>query len=157
MNNTNFLDAPIESVGTGLLFRAIVNVPPELASDNTLSPQRIVFFEAQDDDAADTHLEELLAKMWGVDTTGWIESYFIHSVYSVAELRCMSSSAAPANDLQLFEMGTGGNEGTVVSHDQIRYARSDQVDLFVSPRVSVRLRDAMDTIDAMYLAKASAS
>jgi hypothetical protein len=156
MTSTHFLEAPIESVGTALLFRAIVSLPPELAGGKTLRPERIVFFEAPDDNTADTYLEELLAKMWGIDTTGWVESYFIHSVFSVAELRCMATSSAPANDLQLFELGNGGHESTVITSEHIRYARSSQVDLFVSPQVSIRLRDALDTIDALYMTKASA-
>lgn len=156
MTSHQFMEAPIESVGNGLLFRAIVCLPDML--DMQKQPlDRIVFFEAPDDDTADQYLEELLAKAWCVDTTGWVEKYYIQQVFSVDELRCMSSSKAPANDLQLFELGTGGSESSVVTAEQIRYARSSRVDLFVSPRLGMRLRDALDTIDSLYMTKAACS
>jgi hypothetical protein len=151
------MDTPIEAVGNGLLFRAIVCLPPAMANMQKQSLDRIVFFEAPGNENADQYLEELLAKAWCIDTTGWIENYYIQQVFSVAELRCMSSSTAPATDLQLFELGTGGSESSVVMGEKIRYARSSRVDLFVSPRLGMRLRDALDTIDSLYMTKAASS
>jgi hypothetical protein len=157
MTSQTFMDSPIEFAGNGLLFRAIVSLPSEMAGMQKQSIDRIVFFEAPDDDNADQYLEELLAQAWCIDTMGWVEDYYIQQVFSVAELRCMSGSNAPANDLQLFELGIGGSESSVVMAEQIRYARSSRVDLFVSPRLGMRLRDALDTIDSLYMTKAASS
>jgi hypothetical protein len=156
MTSVSFHQAPIETVANGLLFRAHVSLPPEVAySDEGAPPERIVFFEAPNDNEAAAYLEDLLAKVWCIDTTGWLEGMHILYMCSIQELRAMSATTGVENDLQLFELGTGGPDIEIVRDSQISYARANQVDLYVSPRVALRLRDALDTIEAMYLANAS--
>ncbi|MGU7843805.1 hypothetical protein ACV22V_30610 [Burkholderia sp. AW33-5] len=138
---------PITALGTGILHRAIVALPPELCEPGQYD-ERIVFFEAPSAESASAHLRQLLAVAWGVDTHDWSERGFIYNVHNPRELAERAFGAAAAGELRLLEIG-GGNDG--VGPDRVYYARVDDVDLFVTPRVAARLRELLALVDQLYL------
>ncbi|ENH6341071.1 hypothetical protein QZM46_08765 [Burkholderia vietnamiensis] len=91
------------------------------------------------------HLEQLLAHAWCVDTRGWTEDGAIYNIYSAAEL--YEDKSDPAVDLRLLDIG-GGSDG--VGPAKAYYARTPVVDLFVTPRVAMRLRELLAVVDQMY-------
>lgn len=150
---TSYRQVLIDFVGNGSLHRAIVSPPPHMAEPD--QPERVVFFEAPFDNGKGAYLEKLLASAWCVDTAGWCESGLIYNIQSAADLRSDSSNrTGTPDDLQLFETGAGGNGLYALGHNRIHYARIDVVDLFVTPRVARRLRDALDTIELLYAEQA---
>ncbi|KUZ96509.1 hypothetical protein WI40_02275 [Burkholderia ubonensis] len=92
--------------------------------------------------SAATHLEQLLAAAWGVDTRGWTERGFIYNLFDSRELVERAVGAAAAGELRLFEIGAGP--------DRLYYARAADVDLFVTPRVAARLRALIAIIEQLY-------
>lgn len=67
---------------------------------------------------------------------------YIYNIYSAAELLSEASNAGHENDLTLFEIGCGGNGIDAVGPDGVHYARTSEVDLFVTPRVARHLPPA---------------
>lgn len=153
-SSSKYSEMPITAIGNGILYRAVVSLPSHMTERDQPLQERIVFFEAPSIEGRVRYLEELLAKVWCIDTEGWCESGYIYNIYSADELRRNSFSSGQANDLQLFETGAGGMGIEVIGSDRIHYARSDRVDLFVTPRVAARLRAALDTIDILYAEEA---
>lgn len=57
-------------------------------------------------------------------------------------------AANASRELQLLEIGWRGGVGP----DNVHYARSEDVDLFVTPRVAARLRELLAIVDTLYAA-----
>lgn len=148
---TNFLQRPATLAGNARLYRAIVSLPERMT--NGRLEERVVFFESQTEEGVGAHLEALLEKVWCVDTKGWCEDGYIYNVNSARELHEQSvNDTNGPNDLMLFETGAGGNGIEAIGPNRTHYAQADVVDMFVTPRISRRLRDALDAIE---LARAS--
>lgn len=143
--------APITSLCTGSLHRAIVELPEALTTPEYPLQERVVFFEvpANREDGR-TYLRELLSKAWAVDTADWAHHGLISGVASLHELVTQSFGDSAHEDIRLFETGAGGNGPEAVGFERVHYARAHTVDLFVSPRVAARLNEAMAVIEAMY-------
>lgn len=142
------LKRPATTAGNGRLYRAIVSLPHGMA--NGALEERIVFFETQAEQGAGRCLEELLSKVWCIDTRGWCEDGFIYNVNSARELHSYSvDDENGPHDLMLFETGGGGTGIEAIGPNRTHYAQADTVDMFVTPRVARRLRDALDTIELM--------
>ena len=141
------LERPILTTGltTGTLYRAFVVLPDALSRSRGTFDERTVFFEAPRGKDEAAHLEQLLAHAWCVDTRGWAEDGAIYNIYSAAEL--YADKTDPAVDLRLLDIG-GGPDG--VGPTKAYYARTPDVDLFVTPRVAARLRELLAIVDAFY-------
>ncbi|WP_334022030.1 hypothetical protein [Burkholderia orbicola] len=135
----------INALATGTLYRAFVTLPVALCPLGTTYDERTVFFEAPRGSDEAAHLEQLLARAWCVDTRGWGEDGTIYNIFSAAEL--YESKTDPAVDLRLLDIG-GGSDG--VGPAKAYYARTPDVDLFVTPRVAARLRELLAVVDQMY-------
>jgi hypothetical protein len=147
---------PVTALASGSLHRAIVSLPLQLCDRDSEITERIVFFECprfRADEAG--HLERLLAAAWCIDTTNWCEDGHIYNITSAHDRITgdTSFSEHPDVELRLFDTGCGGDGPNVVGPDRTHYARADQIDLLVSPRVAVRLQAHMATIEAMYRAE----
>ncbi|WP_124920364.1 hypothetical protein [Burkholderia stagnalis] len=129
----------IDALGTGILHRAFVALPDILCEPGQVAQERTVFFEAPSLASAATHLEQLLAAAWGVDTRDWTERGFIYNLVDSRELVERAAGAAAAGELRLFEIGAGP--------DRLYYARAADVDLFVTPRVAARLRALLAIVE----------
>lgn len=140
----------ILALANGVLCRAVVSLPSHMAAPDRLYEERYVFFEADDIERAGRYLETLLSNVWCIDTTGWSDKGYIYNIFSVQELKRNSLSIAD-NDLQLLETGSGKD---AIGPDRIYYASADQVDLFVTPLVAKRLREALDAIELLHIEKA---
>lgn len=137
----------IAGLGNGHLHRAVVALPDAMGERDRGYQERIVFFEAPRLADFAGHLERLLAAAWCIDTRGWCERGFIYNIRSLGEL--MERPAVGATrELQLLEIGWGGGVGP----DNAHYARTDDVDLFVTPRVAARLRELLAIVDTLYAA-----
>lgn len=147
MNNpANYLQQPATLAGNARLYRAIVSLPQQMA--NGSFDERIVFFESKTEAGVGAHLESLLEKVWCIDTKGWCEDGYIYNINSARELHEQSNNdSAGPNDLMLFETGTGGVGIHAIGPNRTHYAQADVVDMFVTPRVARRLRDALDAIE----------
>lgn len=142
----------IESSGVCTLHRAIVAVPD--ISSTRVYAERVVFFEANIDKAG-SQLQQILALVWGVDTTNWCEDGSIYNVNSASELERDSWAGKIDGDgLYLFETGCGGAKG--IGPGRIHYARAADVDCFVSPRHAKRLQRGLWIIEALYADEDSA-
>lgn len=141
------VDRPILTTGlaTGTLYRAFVVLPDALCRSRGTYDERTVFFEAPRGKDVATHLEQLLAHAWCVDTQGWAEDGAIYNVYSAAEL--YADRTDPAVDLRLLDIGFGPDG---VGPAKAYYARTPDVDLFVTPRVAARLRELLAIVDTFY-------
>lgn len=106
-----------------------------------------MFFEARRIADAAAHLERLLAAAWCIDTQDWCEPGFIYNVRPIGELTERPGVAA-TRELQLLEIGWGGGVGP----DNAHYARAEDVDLFVTPRVAARLRELLAIVNTFYAA-----
>lgn len=142
----------IAGLGNGCLHRAVVALPDAMGEPGRGYQERIVFFEAPHGADAATHLEYLLAATWCIDTAGWCERGFIYNIRDIGELMERPATGA-ARELQLLEIGWGGGVGPDNSH----YARTDDVDLFVTPRVAKRLRGLLGIVDTLYAAEPCAA
>lgn len=132
--------------GNARLYRAIVTLPQHMS--NGRLEERIVFFESKSDQGVGGHLEALLEKAWCVDTKGWCEDGCIYNINSARELHDHSINDTDGpSDLMLFEIGGGGTGIEAIGPNRTHYAHADTVDLFVTPRVARRLRDALDAIE----------
>ncbi|MBJ9594142.1 hypothetical protein [Burkholderia seminalis] len=140
------IERPIQTTGltTGTLYRAFVVLPDALRQRDSYG-ERTVFFETPRGKDEATHLEQLLAHAWCVDTRGWAEDGAIYNIYSAAEL--YADKTDPAVDLRLLDIG-GGSDG--VGPTKAYYARTPDVDLFVTPRVAARLRELLAIVDSFY-------
>lgn len=137
----------ISRLSNGRLHRAVVALPDAMGEPGRGYQERIVFFEAKGTADAALQLEHLLAMAWCCDTAGWVEDGAIYNIRAIDEL--MERPAADATrELQLLEIGWGGGVGP----DQAHYARTDDVDLFVTPRVGARLRELHAIVDTLYAA-----
>lgn len=137
---------PATLSGNARLYRAIVTLPQHMASG--AFEERIVFFESKSDQSAGLCLESLLEKVWCVDTKGWCEDGCIYNINSARELHESSlNDEGKPSDLMLFETGAGGNGIEAIGPNRTHYAQADMVDMFVTPRVARRLRDALDAIE----------
>lgn len=147
MNNpTNYLRQPVTMTGNARLYRAIVSLPPTMSNGHL--EERIVFFETNSEQSVGAYLERLLELAWSVDTKGWCEAGFIYNINSTRELHESSvNDEGGPSDLMLFETGAGGNGIESIGPNRTHYAQADGVDLFVTPRVARRLRDALDAIE----------
>lgn len=141
----NYLQQPVTLAGNARLYRAIVSLPQHMASEAL--DERIVFFESKTESGVGAYLEELLAKVWCVDTKGWCEDGYIYNINSARELHDQSFNNGGPSDLMLFETGSGGNGIEAIGPNRTHYAQADTVDMFVTPRVSRRLRDALEAIE----------
>jgi hypothetical protein len=112
--------------------------------------ERVVFFEAPHNADYAGHVEALLAKVWGVNTLDWCARGYIYNITSATELMSWAFDVGQDSDLTLFETGSGGNGIEAVGPNRIHYARTGDVDLFVTPRVARRLQDALDAIELLY-------
>lgn len=142
----NYLRQPVTLAGNGRLYRAIVSLPKEMSSEAL--EERVVFFEVKSGESAGRYLESLLEKVWCIDTKDWCEDGHIYNVNSAIELHgySLGDNGGP-NDLMLFETGGGGNGIEAIGPNRTHYAQADAVDMFVTPRVARRLRDALDAIE----------
>ncbi|KUZ17407.1 hypothetical protein [Burkholderia ubonensis] len=122
----------IDALGNGVLHRAFVALPDALCEPGQVAQERTVFFEAPSAACAAAHLEQLLAAAWGIDTCDWTKRGFIYNLFDARELVACAFGAAVAGELRLLEIGAGP--------DQVYYARAADVYLFVTPRVTARLR-----------------
>lgn len=142
----NYLRQPATLAGNGRLYRAFVSLPNHMANGSL--EERVVFFESQTEQATGEYLEALLEKVWCVDTKGWCEDGFIYNIYSARELHEQSlDDANGPSDLMLFETGAGGTGIEAIGPNRTHYAQADTVDMFVTPRVARRLRDALEAIE----------
>lgn len=141
----NYLRQPVTLAGNARLYRAIVSLPHHMASEAL--DERIVFFESKTEQGVGAHLEALLAMAWCVDTKGWCEDGFIYNINSARELHEQSFNDGERSDLMLFETGAGGKGIEAIGPNRTHYARADSVDMFVTPRVAKRLRDALEAIE----------
>jgi hypothetical protein len=117
--------------------------------------ERVVFFEVPRGACCITQLERVLASNWCADTKKWYERGFIYNIDLAADLFKRSVGNDQTGDLRIFEIGAGGAPPLSVGPLRIRYARTCQVDLFTSPRVTKRLRRLLDVIDDLYAASAA--
>jgi len=140
----------IADLAAGRLRRAIVGLPKWMAEPDEPIQERIVFFESPLPTGAAKYLEELLAKVWCLDTEGWAADGFIYNTHSAADLRRDAFDPKAPGELYLFETGCGGQGMRAVGPTRIHYARANTIDLFVRPRVARRLSEVMDTIEMMY-------
>lgn len=142
----NFLKQHAILAGNARLYRAIVSLPQSMSSGAL--DERIVFFESRSEKGVGKRLEELLEMVWCVDTKGWCEDGYIYNINSARELHdsSVNDSNGPS-DLMLFETGSGGNGIEAIGPNRTHYAQADIVDMFVTPRVARRLRDALDAIE----------
>lgn len=110
--------------------------------------ERVVFFESKSELAVGRHLEAILEAVWCVDTKGWCEDGHIYNICSARELheQSLGDTSAP-NDLMLFETGAGGTGIEAIGPNRTHFAHADTVDMFVTPRVARRLRDALEAIE----------
>lgn len=137
----------IAVLGNGRLHRAVVALPDAMGERDRGYQERIVFFEAPRIADAAAHLERLLAAAWCTDTRDWCERGFIYNVRALGELMERPGQGA-TRELQLLEIGWGGGVGP----DNAHYARTEDVDLFVTPRVAARLRELLAIVDTFYAA-----
>lgn len=145
--SSTYLRQPAATVaGNARLYRAIVSLPQHMASGAL--EERVVFFESKSDQGVGGHLEALLEKVWSVNTKGWREDGYIYNINSARELheQSINDSDGPS-DLMLFETGAGGTGIEAIGPNRTHYAQADVVDMFVTPRVSRRLRDALEAIE----------
>lgn len=150
-SSSMFRQESIADLAYGRLHRAVVALPKWLAEPDEPIQERIVFFESELSTGAGQHLEELLGKVWCLDTKDWRELGFIYNIHSAADLRRDAFDPAAPGDLYLFETGCGGNGLSAVGPNRIHYARANTIDLFVRPRVARRLSEVMDAIEMMYV------
>ncbi|MCA7888883.1 hypothetical protein LGM58_37525 [Burkholderia contaminans] len=145
--NQTAIERPIRtaSLATGMLYRAFVVLPAALCRSRGSYDERTVFFEAPRGKDEAAHLEQLLSTAWCVDTQGWAEDGAIYNIYSAAEL--YERNPDPTADLGLLDIG-GGTDG--VGPANAYYARTPDVDLFVTPRVAARLRELLAIVDGLY-------
>ena len=145
---------PITALSNGQLHRAIVSLPDRLAERDRGMQERIVFFEVPLGLDRGQHLEQLLAMAWCVNTRDWCAEGYIYNIDSARErLNEASYDSAETGELRLFETGCGGDSEWAVGPDCIHYARTRDVDIFVTPRVGARLRALLDDIEALYQAE----
>jgi hypothetical protein len=144
---SNYLrQAVVTLAGNARVYRAIVSLPENMTSGTF--EERIVFFESKTEQSVGAHLEALLEKVWCVDTKGWCEDGHIYNINSARELHEQSlNDTAEPSDLMLFETGAGGKGIEAIGPNRTHYAQADVVDMFVTPRVARRLRDALDAIE----------
>lgn len=141
--------APIDALGNGFLYRAVVSLPQNMTERDRPLQERIVFFEVLGSKSdLGTHLEKLLASAWCIDTNGWCESGYIYNIHSVQDMYQYAFGDETTGELRVFETGCGGEDG--VGHNRIHYARAGDVDLFVTPRMAARLHELLDMIDTLY-------
>ncbi|WP_139143928.1 MULTISPECIES: hypothetical protein [unclassified Janthinobacterium] len=142
----NYLRQPATFAGNGRLYRGIVSLPNHMT--NGAFEERIVFFESKTEQAVGAHLEALLEKVWCVDTKGWCDDGMIYNINSARELheQSLNETNGPS-DLMLFETGAGGTGIEAIGPNRTHYAQADTVDMFVTPRVARRLRDALEAIE----------
>lgn len=125
--------APIEYLGLGRLYRAIVSLPASLCERGQPFQERVVFFEGPRDGAA-AHLEQMLALAWCVNTQDWCEDGFIYNLRSAIDI--IDEGLSEDRDARLLEIGWGGAQ-------RIHYAAALEVDFFTCPRVHARLAAAL--------------
>lgn len=143
-------NSPITVIARGKLMRAFVSLPSGMCEADRPLQERIVFFESTSTDSCARDLEQLLALAWRVDTTNWSDLGYIYNIYSAQELLSSGDQASGAGELVLLEVGSGGDDPLAVGPDRIHYARSHNIDLFVSPRVNTRLRELMAAVEHLY-------
>lgn len=142
----NYLRQPVTLAGNARLYRAFVILPQHMASGGL--EERIVFFESKSEQGVGEYLESLLEKVWCVDTKDWCADGHIYNINSARELHAQSfNDNGGPSDLMLFETGAGGNGIGAIGPNRTHYAQADVVDMFVTPRVARRLRDALDAIE----------
>lgn len=139
------------------LHRAIVALPLHMMCAGHHLQERVVFFMAPHGVHAATHLAEMLALAWGVDTREWCDRGYIYNVDSARMMTRPSAGAQPcANALQmallLLETGFGGSDA--VGPEGQHYARAADVDLFVTPRVAEQLHAALRFVETLYAERA---
>ncbi len=132
------------------LHRAIVSLPDSLTDRERPLQDRIVFFEAPTGVHPLTHLEQLLALVWGVDTTDWTDRGYIYNRECACDAlqEAIDAGDDVSDDIFLFETGAGGDIG--IGPLRVHYARTPKVDLFVTPLRAERLRRALDRIEQLY-------
>lgn len=129
------------------LHRAIV-AEPQLGWSGPYT-ERVVFFESPGGVHASSYLAQVLALIWGRDTSTWCEDGSIYNVASKDDLAQQSwNGEADSHDLYLFETGCGGENG--IGPNRIHYARVADVDCFVSPKSAKRLHRALSIIEALH-------
>lgn len=133
-----------------MLYRAIVSLPESLCERSRLTQERFVFFEGPlQDKAMSAHIERLLATVWNVDTSLWVERGFIYNVYSERELKRQAASEVDSDyELQLFECGAGGSTG--IGRNRVHFARQLDCDFFVSPTLASQLLRTSNYIESLY-------
>lgn len=139
------------------LHRAIVALPPQLASVHRTLQERVVFFMAPHGVHAASRLAELLSLAWNIDTRDWCERGYIYNVDSARALVAQNATVAPcsalATALLLLETGFGGADA--IGPGGQHYARAADVDLFVIPRVAEQMHAALHYVERLYALAAS--
>lgn len=142
------------------LRRAVVSLPEHMCTRNRPLQERTLFYELpsffhlQPRPDIGRHLEQMLALVWGENTTGWCDAGYIYNDYSSQELLDRACDAGDS-ELYLFEIGVGLNCG--IGAQQIGYARRADCDFFVKPTLAARLTAISNEIEARYTAHGSAT
>jgi hypothetical protein len=138
------------------LYRAVVSVPDALSTRERPLEDRFVFFEGDPPRRPVEALTDVLRSVWRVDTTDWSHNGAIYNVYSAIELirDRVEDGIPPAH--ALFDIGGGGDGFDPRLVDGVRYARMNEVDLFVRPQARHALLRVICEIDARFDAAAAA-
>jgi hypothetical protein len=159
--NTKPAFPPIRILARGGLYRGLVELPAE--SHQALIGgdaheglfERHIFFErpASDKRAPAVVLRDLLATVWGTDTSAWLDRGLICNVRSAKEqIETWSVSTSTPEDWKLFECGFG-SKVLGVGPELVHYCREDEVDIYTSPKVAARLRIISHEIETAYRGK----
>ena len=159
--NTTQAFPPIRILARGQLYRGLVELPTEShraligndADDGMF--ERHVFFErdALDEREPAVVLRDLLATVWGIDTSDWLDRGLICNVRSAKEqIETWSVGDSTPEDWRLFECGFG-SAFLGVGPELVHYCRADEFDVYTSPKIAARLRIISNEIETAYRGK----
>ncbi|MCW5323714.1 hypothetical protein D5039_21990 [Verminephrobacter aporrectodeae subsp. tuberculatae] len=134
---------PIHLLTEGELFRAFVTLPEHMCPDGQPRHERVVFFEVFNKSNALIYLQPLLAHAWVQDTSDWVKHGYIHGIELVRTRQY--NGLSENRDVRVFELDS--NHKDCIRRDGVYYANPAQVDLFTSPKVQIRLRQALRSIE----------
>lgn len=143
---------PVHLLGKGSLHRAIVDLPDGMTERDRPIQCRIVFFEVPAGAHPSSHLVKVLSATWCIDAADLAERGLITNVQSAHELLRENGIEAPG-DLGLFVTGAGGPSLPAVGPERLHFARTHDVDLFTTPRVTARLQELLTAIEDLYQAE----
>lgn len=138
---------PLASLSDAILYRANVEIPPQMAEHPHHVARRIVFFEVPVGVLAGQHLQALLAIAWCIDTSNWISSGQISDIWSDSDFQKLARGHENTGDLRYFEQLNCSSELAFDQPMRIKYVQASEVDLMTSPRVKTRLTAALSILD----------